>query len=657
MRAHSILIGFLGAGALAACSGAASPPIRPILAQPPDFQRMIVFTGTTADPCDNRTITTYYGGKERSFVVSPLFDEASRVSRLSTYCALRVEDDLGWPSLAALRKLLLGEDGTFTSPDARIGRDYIGLFQTPVEHGGLASSTWRYHYQRFMNSVGAVDLSELPDVTEPRPSLAIIDSVQDINHRPTGAGFFDHGWTLIRIAEELLCVDGDPSACRANIFAVPALRRYPDDHVRGSLGELAQAIVAAVNHPDVPDTKGLVINISLGWVNRSMGGNLGGDIFADGKEAPAAAAIHEALQYARCRGAVVVTASGNRVGLHDEFQSGPIRPAHWFSEPSLNPKLCTEEFSVDGSDSSPLVTAVAAVGDAYTTDNGRDTAFLASYRGFTRSSTTVVAANGLAAVVPRDPSEGDPEPTGLLSGTSVSTVVVSSIIAAGQRVGVAKSAREVEASLAKLSNLSVADRRRSVAVLEMSTALAQLEGRDPGRDPLPRRTIDRLALERPNPVGSSTSWSDTKSTTWCQVAVGERGGGNVAVRSNRKLVAECEWLQLPSVDRRPYSYPQPVPSGGGCPSCWLDLNGKSLFVQITDARYLPVFLEVWTKNGRHVTYALPLDVAPGGDLPPVKLGGLEGLPSSKDGTTARIIMADLEPKDEQHLVAIEIFVL
>lgn len=107
----------------------------------------------------------------------------------------------------------------------------------------------------------------------------------------------------------------------------------------GSQADLARAIRTAVDRWQVAPIDGnLVINLSLGWEPGPFGGT----------ESPAnmkasVRAVHDALQYAVCRGALVITAAGNVAGAAC-VDPGPLAPARWESLKGPSVSTCDALF-------------------------------------------------------------------------------------------------------------------------------------------------------------------------------------------------------------------------------------------------------------------------------------------------------------------------
>lgn len=248
-----------------------------------------------------------------------------------------------------------------------------------------------------------------------RARLALVDTLSAITQTPAAT----HGPTLRALALDLAMRSQGPGAIElAPHLALPRLPGGRTDYVNGgyygTLWDLAQAIVAAVDEARTAQQPHLVINLSLGWDPHGLVAlpanhldliNQGG-----GSMVPAPMrAVHAALVYARCAGALIYAASGNDdLGLRD--RTGPLLPAGWAAFGAPTSAQCQTYWggtaSVGARPNTPLVYAVGGLGN--------DDGILPSARP---DSTP-----GLVA-----PSESvpPPRPGRILTGTSVGTMVAS----------------------------------------------------------------------------------------------------------------------------------------------------------------------------------------------------------------------------------------
>jgi hypothetical protein len=244
--------------------------------------------------------------------------------------------------------------------------------------------------------------------------LVFIDTQPDGEGVPHVPGPSRHGYTLVHLADQLICHGASPCPVElATRLALPHATFNPDappaESAAGSPGgglglvdELAAAIVREVwAWRQSGSKRHLVLNLSVGW-----DGELLGEI---GRRAsplkPDAQLVYDALRFARRSGALVIAAAGNRRG--GEESDWPLLPAAWeLYRPSGLPRILGPKpvYAVGGVDWQGLP--------------------LPNYR---RGGMPRRAAFGDHAVAP---TESTDEPTAMYTGTSVSAAVVSSIAAA-----------------------------------------------------------------------------------------------------------------------------------------------------------------------------------------------------------------------------------
>ena len=203
----------------------------------------------------------------------------------------------------------------------------------------------------FHDQIGRVDADQLQDSSGASTDaqrvpavVAVIDTMpREQPHRPRS----EHGEAMARIITDIACPDDpgalDPDRCRGRVRRVLGLPRIASgvDGVRGgfvgSQGDLAAAIVEAVREWDkeyaaVEPKPPLIINLSVGWDAEEFGGN-------SANMPTAAAAVRRAIQFASCRGALIIAAAGNKGPLcHDE----PLAPATWEQLPAPGVGKCDD---------------------------------------------------------------------------------------------------------------------------------------------------------------------------------------------------------------------------------------------------------------------------------------------------------------------------
>ncbi len=207
--------------------------------------------------------------------------------------------------------------------------------------------------------------------------VAVVDSESELSSHP----YIEHASAMISIIEALACDDlepnrpgeeGEHNGCNIGTYRALALPLLEDGSERteggyyGTRAHVAMAIVESVLgwrkalDRDEEDSQ-LVINLSLGWVATGLGGCGQGDAepwceatghgaaLLDWLSGPpvgapnyateaANEAVHTALVYASCNGAVIVAAAGN--GRDDSCNEALMAPASWSYLPAPTPKEC-----------------------------------------------------------------------------------------------------------------------------------------------------------------------------------------------------------------------------------------------------------------------------------------------------------------------------
>ncbi|PRQ09755.1 S8/S53 family peptidase [Enhygromyxa salina] len=165
--------------------------------------------------------------------------------------------------------------------------------------------------------------------------VAVLDSVPEpAPYNPHS----DHGEIMVRMVEDIACPD--PLApCAVDVvrgLAMPRIAAGQVDLVKGgffgSQGDVARSIYAAVDDWDTTDWNGLkpklILSLSLGWEPEF------GELATD---SPAVAAVHTALEYASCHGAIIIAAAGNQGHL---CSTGPLLPGAWEQHPAPDAARC-----------------------------------------------------------------------------------------------------------------------------------------------------------------------------------------------------------------------------------------------------------------------------------------------------------------------------
>lgn len=197
-------------------------------------------------------------------------------------------------------------------------------------------------------------------------ALAYVAVVDTADSRPPGASpppsyasaapRLQHGLAMGALIRAVRCPHGQ-AQCTSRLFHAQAfpfdathVEPLPSGGQRGSLGSLAIAVGESVARwkvrPDAASSP-LVINMSLGW-DLEHGGALPAshgdllDVAAPDATVPATVqAVHGALAWAACQGALSIAASGNADGPLCERQ-GAIAPAAWEALPELDATACAQ---------------------------------------------------------------------------------------------------------------------------------------------------------------------------------------------------------------------------------------------------------------------------------------------------------------------------
>lgn len=237
-----------------------------------------------------------------------------------------------------------------------------------------------------------------------------------------------HGYNVARIAERISCPLGPP--CPARIMTDQALHlpSSPEGEYRGTIAELAASVRAIVDrweHPELERREGgpssillkgrLVINLSIGWDPASDKGCEPSPTATDDVNIGALLVtqlLHQQLEYAVCKGALVIAAAGNDLGYGPK-QHGLMCPARWESQLPPSEARCAE-LGVPGAE--PAGAFIYAVGAI---DYDRRPLYTTRFFGLP----------GLVALGHRGVALGDPSVSRPLTGSSVSAAAAAGVAA------------------------------------------------------------------------------------------------------------------------------------------------------------------------------------------------------------------------------------
>lgn len=206
-------------------------------------------------------------------------------------------------------------------------------------------------HERFAAQIDAIDAQEFASFTGIAP-LSVTVAVVDASPTTIVNGTTSpHGEAMVDIVRDVACPAANCSISVQRVLALPLVEQGERDLVHGgylgSFGDLAQGIRGAANLPGGR----VIINLAVGWEPTQFG---------DRGQTAAVDAVYEALEYASCKGALIIAAAGNEAGFEEE---GPLLPGGWESRPAPDTARCTELGVVGGRKPGyhPLVFSVASV--------------------------------------------------------------------------------------------------------------------------------------------------------------------------------------------------------------------------------------------------------------------------------------------------------
>ena len=529
---------------------------------------------------------------------------SSASGRLRNFCHVELIEGSEWPALEDILNAEVFQGVT------RIGPDFLGV----IAQGDLVDAYWSTQRAKFREAIGAVDVSSLPPPGA-QPVIALVDGAPS----DTGVGWSqsypfspDHALTLTRIAEEYLCEDGNPHGhCFGRVISSQALK---NDHKlnpgrsHGSLGDLARAIYApSTTHP------GGILNISLAWSHPCMGGDKGS---IDAGERVAAAAVYEALRYARCQGTAIFAAAGNELGTPGSlYESGLLFPAAWNRYWSPNSRDCLTDFGIDPkilNEEVSLVTSVGAV--------NLDSEPLALSRSGGEPP-LVAPAEGATAGVSLKKNE---QPTLVLAGSSVAALVASAQTALLSSV-LNQLPIDIEGNLYSISvplgRFSSSDPAIEVRRLELLEALSLSS--------VSAAPAEDVVFESPPPEFESLPSLVEPVLYTCS---------GLSVWADATIDDPCFKLGIPSMDEVPVTHPQPEPVG--CPSCRVkfsilaSVKGKETASISTARSSLKVARSLASKTTSTMVPTLNLELEP----------------SAPAGVSPQLIYLELNEVGTRHLI-------
>lgn len=440
-----------------ACADPEEPPGDPMVQPEPAFEPVLT-TGDARlaeryDPTRVVARMQDVGGQcpepaDPTWTVRPMFPGATNAD-LQLYCVY--ERDAGTESPSPFSELPPGVTSTFLG---QYGMDVVFDRMVLSPQADTTNMVAAYN-QRFAAEAGAPDWTSAPSELDTRSRMVLIDSSPVLGPPPAASHVFntagdgDHGFLLAHLAREIGCFGSLEDRCLFDLHTRPALRygtppwpvgdaTDPAEVTEGSWGTIGMLAEAVWDELRLWNAAGrsypLVINLSIAW-HPYFDGGVGDAIevreegaTVDGRNqepytvrwaaldpdrwAKDVHAVWDVLAQARCQGALVVAAAGNRSGGPSGW-TGPMLPAGWGAVPlSQLPPCDTDE--VEDWREAPLVYAVSGLeepGVELSVNRPESRAPLAAYGDHAVSGRGII-------------SRDDP-----LTGTSVSAVVVSTTAA------------------------------------------------------------------------------------------------------------------------------------------------------------------------------------------------------------------------------------
>lgn len=461
-------------------------------------------------------------------------------------------------------------------PPDTVGRDCLAV----APQGSLPGPAWVTAHTAFEIQAEVGPLGVIGSANPP-VRVAIVDSARSSRTSVFPAGPTPgelHGRTVGRVVESIVCPRGE--RCLAELTMHPALIRGGPRGAVGTWGDLAAAIrhaVLAWRQDRATAGPGaiehLVINLSLGWLPRSQKLEFG------------ERAVRQAIEEARCHGALVVAAAGN-LGLGAPERRGALLPAAW--ESTLAPSECKRRFGISEppTQRAPLVIAAGAI-DA----DGRP---LANAR---RAGLPTLLAPG-SAVLPDPGLPGGR--TQRYTGSSISAAIVSAAAAVAWALEPARDASGVAQRLvssaqviddAQRADFCLGDAcpaRRKLTACAVARAVCAAGGPGSGRC---RAGRPPTCAGAPGDRGARKRWTAAERAALEdglvaldgavldeRVRIGAPCHRDARVRSDFFPARACPDRQSYGLVVRPEVYPQPPEPV--CPDCVL--FGQDLYITVSE---------------------------------------------------------------------------
>ncbi|HVF59703.1 MAG TPA: S8/S53 family peptidase [Thermoanaerobaculia bacterium] len=356
------------------------------------------------------------------WTVRPLFPQLAPVRQTSgEYCAKEYDENENSPRPELIRELnrfcvyeVAGWKerlGHYSFPPAasaelvRLDQDCAAL---SLSEKYLPTKTWAPDRDLYVAQAGAPKTLRTED--QPGVRLSFLDTQPTGEDFPASQGNSPHGFTLARVAQQLVCPPEPGAHCAAQIttrLALPIIdfdpkspkHNWTDPEGGGYLGmqsDLAEAIRSEVDSWRKEKLqRHLVLNLSMAWDGELFGG-LNEEQVDDLRAGTQA--VYRALQYAASFDVLVLAAAGNQK-REPCANTGPLLPAAWERE-APREEACPE---TEKKKKRPLLYAVGGL-----------------------QSNDQPLGNARRGGMPQRAAYGE---TGFFSGSSVATAVASSIAA------------------------------------------------------------------------------------------------------------------------------------------------------------------------------------------------------------------------------------
>lgn len=514
-----------------------------------------------AGTCDQAVTAGMGWSSTRAF---PPGDMNDRGPELARYCVLESSQGRRPPfNPMVIDEMTLAADCKVTAPLAPPPPPYANFADHPM--------VWQNLRQTLMANLVA---PPTPVMGSPIRIAVLDSSPEDTLPRTgqAGLGPSPHGPTLGRIIRELTCpLDMDGPTCVGRIANHQALtltaggQPVPQGKggYYGSQLDLARAINKAVStwQMEASGTP-LVINLSVGWEpfrgyegQRSVKTDVAPADVGRDMVGPVQA-LFTAIAHARCLGAVVIAAAGNRTAAVEPLSTkGAMYPGVWETVRALPEAECMARYGgmpplAGGGPYRPLVYAVGGL------DGNDDPTFLTRTNGRPR-----LAAYAENATASADPTLDQRAP-GVLTGTSVAAAVTSAAAALVWSQNPTRSGTQVMDILYDtgptvsgnpdlcLTGMSC----KQVHRLDLCAAVATAKACAPGPAPCP-------VVQCPSPPSRHgvPSWS---STEWSTVTVDVTHMAPIYSPTIGVAPLVSPDLLFPTNAAEPYVGPQP--GGDGC---------------------------------------------------------------------------------------------